>query len=324
MNFGRMTWIEIKNRIQKLFNHSEKKKWLEKLIQNLEELNKQDKNIPFKIIDIKVKGFSAKVCGLFAFISFNHMPWQYPDQNFWKIVFPHLQNKIFFCRIYKFERSDQLKIILDGQIAQFKQPELIESEEYRGLILKKPGYGLIIDIGLHFNWQCGSLVGILHKTQIKSDDSLDNYSPGDEITIEYRKKDENGLLYFGSDVERTDWFLQEPQKLVGQVVWARVMRVPGENQVSLSVKGKYKAYLPISKEYYDQRYIKRIKKAKDELYDGKIINCEVVGFERLKRTLKVKWLTEVDTDIIPDNPLMLYMDSETLERLLKMKNDAEQ
>lgn len=318
-----MIWNKITDSIQEVFKHSEKKKWFEELIRNLEELKKQDKNIPFKIIDIKEKGFTAKVCGLFAFISFNHMPWRYSDQTFWEIVFPHLQNKTFFCRIYKFEHSDQLKIILNGQVAQFRQPDLIESEEYRGLILKKTRYGLFIDIGLHFNWQCGSLVGVFHKMQIKRSDLFDNYSPGDEITVEYQKQDEKGHLYFGSDVERIDWFLQKPQELVGQVVWARVIKVPGENQVSLSVKGKYKANLTISKENYEPKYLKRIKEAKNNLYDGKIIHCEVIGFERLKEMLKVKWLTEVDTDIIPDNPLMHNMDSETLERLLKMKGDAQ-
>lgn len=317
-----MIWNKIKDSIQEVFKHSEKKKWLEELIQNLEELKKQDKNIPFKIIDIKETGFTAKVCGLFAFISFNHMPWRYSDQTSWNIVFPHLLNKTFFCRIYKFENNDQLKIILDGQVAQFKQPDLIESEEYRGLILKKTKYGLFIDIGLHYNWQCGSLVGLLHKMQIKRGDSLDNYSLGDEITVEYQKQDENGHLYFGNDVERIDWFLQKPQELVGQVVWARVIKSPGENQIRLSVIGKYQANLTISRENYEQKYIKRIKEAKNKLYDGKIINCEVTGFDRLKKILQVRWLTEVDTDIVPDNPIMNNIDKETLKRLSKIRNET--
>lgn len=70
-------------------------------------------------------------------------------------------------------------------------------EEYKGLIIKTADYGLFIDIGYHFDWKCGSMAGLLHKTQLAGSESLEDYKLGQEIKTIYHKPNKKRQIVVG-------------------------------------------------------------------------------------------------------------------------------
>ena len=40
----------------------------------------------------------------------------------------------------------------------------------KGVIINKTNYGIFVDIGYNFNWWCGSLVGMLHKSNFENEE----------------------------------------------------------------------------------------------------------------------------------------------------------
>ncbi len=133
--------------------------------ENLEQKILEDKNLPFWINQIKEKGFVIKINVLYGFISLYHMPWRYDDLESCKHVFEYLQDKTFFCKIHKFEK-EPLSITVNGDVPQFKKLSLTKDSEYEGVIIKKSRYGIFVDFGFNFNWQCGSFVQLIHKSNI--------------------------------------------------------------------------------------------------------------------------------------------------------------
>ena len=175
-------WNTIKDELLKALTISDSKKYISKLYDNIEKQKEENNSLSFVIKDIKEKGFVVKVGGLFGYISFNHMPWQYRNREAWDAVFPFIDGKVFFCKIYSVTKEDH-SIILDGDIPQFKKTELIENEKYKGIIINKTIYGVFVDIGYNFNWKCGSFVGLLHKSNFESDESFDKIKIGQSIDV---------------------------------------------------------------------------------------------------------------------------------------------
>jgi hypothetical protein len=120
-------WNTLKLDLKRIFNFQEKKSYLSKLAENFEELEQKGENIPFKITEIRRKGFVIKSAGLFGFISFDHMPWKYQNHNAWNAVFPSIKGKIFFGKTHQFQKNP-LSLILNGEIPQFKKIELNETD----------------------------------------------------------------------------------------------------------------------------------------------------------------------------------------------------
>jgi ribosomal protein S1 len=248
------------------------------------------------------------------------MSWKYFDNESWTAIAPNLIDKTFFCKIHKIDK-DPIAIILNGELPQFKKAELIIGEEYKGLIIKITDYGLFIDIGFHFNWKCGSITGLLHKSQFAANAKKSDYELGQEITTVYQEINKNGQPVFSNDREKIDWQIGKPQELVGQTIWAKVIRQPDSKTVNLLVKGKYKSILTIDKQAYAPKHRKKLKKAKNQLKHGEIVNCEVIGFNKTNRTLKINWITEIDPEIMVDNSISNNLDNDTLKKLITLKNN---
>ena len=111
-------WNTVCQNLKKIFAKPEQKSHLAKLVDNLARQDCANTNIPFKIIDIRDKGFIVKVGGLRGYISFNHMPWTYNNNVAWNAVFPYLKGKLFFSKIYQIQK-EPISIILNGEIPQF-------------------------------------------------------------------------------------------------------------------------------------------------------------------------------------------------------------
>jgi small subunit ribosomal protein S1 len=315
-----MIFESIINGLKNRFGISDKNDWISDRLNEIENHRDNFETLPFKIVEKKDFGFLTKVKGLYSYVSFYHMPWKYYDTESWIAIAPRLIGKKFFCKIHKIDK-DPIAIILDGKLPQFKTAELTIGEEYKGLVIKISDYGLFIDIGYHFAWKCGSLIGLLHKSQLADNDKISNYKLGQEITTVYQELNDNGQPVFCNEREIIDWQMGKPQELIGQTIWAKVIRQPEIKTVDLLVSGKYKATLTTDAKLYAPKYRTKIKNAKNELTHGEIINCEVTGFNEKNRTLKVNWLTEMDTDIVVDNSILNNLDNETLEKLIALKNE---
>ncbi|MFW5701142.1 MAG: S1 RNA-binding domain-containing protein [Cyclobacteriaceae bacterium] len=314
-----MIFESIINGIKERLGLSDKDDWITERLNEIENHRDNFDTLPFKIVELKDFGFLTKVKGLYSYISFYHMPWKYYDKDSWIAIAPSLIDKKFYCKIHKIDK-DPTVIILNGEIPQFKKAELIIGEEYKGLIIKITDYGLFIDIGFHYNWKCGSITGLLHKSQLTDNEKISDYELGQEIKTVYQELNKSGQPVFSNDREKIDWQIGKPQKLVGQTIWAKVIRQPESKAVYLLIKGKYKSVLTINKQAYAPKYRKIIKKAKNDLKHGEIVNCEVTGFNEKNRILKVKWLIEIDTEIIVDNSISNNLDNDTLKKLITLKN----
>jgi len=62
------------------------------------------------------------------------MPWKYENIKTWKAIYPAIKGKIFFGRVHQFCKAP-ISLILNGEIPQFKIPELNKNEKYKGIII---------------------------------------------------------------------------------------------------------------------------------------------------------------------------------------------
>lgn len=313
-----MIFETIINGIKEKFITTGKDNWIPERLYEMEEHRDNFDTLPFKIIELKDFGFLTKVKGLYSYISFYHMPWKYVDTESWIAIAPCLIGKKFYCKIHKVDK-DPIAIILNGELPQFKKVELTIGQEYNGLIIKKVDYGFFIDIGNHFDWSCGSVIGLMHKSQIANSEDLTNHKIGEQISIIYQGLNDNGQYLFSNDREKTDWQLGAPQGLIGEIMWAKVVRKENSNQIDLLIRGIYKAKLSLDKSQ-SSKYKRKLKQLKNGLVNGQIVNCEILEANDKNKTLKVKWLAEIDTDIELDNSLINNLDKETITNLIKVKN----
>ncbi len=315
-----MIWDNFVNDLKVVFSSTEKKEWLDKLIENIEKQQFEDVNLPFKIIKINEKGFVVKVSGLFAFISFNHMPWKYNDIDSWIAISPKLIGKVFFCKIHQLKK-EPLSIIVNGNIPQFKKTELIVGDEYVGVIIKKLKHGILVDIGCHFDWKCGSIVGFLHKSQFGFKDSFLNCTIGDEIQLCYQGLNEVEQIVLSQNTEINDWNSGKPQALVGKIVFVRVVRYQDETKIGFLVNEKYKGNITLLKKDYTPKYRRIISEAKRKLSDGEIINCEVIGFSVWKMSLALRWIVDLDTEMLIQDSIINKLDNNSLEKMIEKRNE---
>jgi len=284
-----MIWDYFINIIKRKISKPDKKEWLEKLVENLEKQRSENVNLPFKIIELKNTGFVAKVSGLFAFISFEYMPWRYSKFAYWAAIYPTLIGKTFYCQIHDIKKDPSLFIILNGTVNQLKKTELITGECYKGIIIEKTKYGVFVDIGFHFDWKCGSFIGLLHKSQFEPNQLLSDCLPGDEIEILYQGLNEKDQRIYSQTNEMLDWENEIPQGLIGQTVWVQIVR--NENEIKFLANGKYNGRISISKTHYFFGNKVKTKEVMENLKDGEIIYCEVTGANVKARILKLIWFS---------------------------------
>ena len=99
------------------------KDYLKRLITNLEHVENEDKTIPFYIQTVREKGLSVKIGGLFAYVPFSLMPWKSPLKDYWKTISPHIIGKKFFGKVHELNTDPNIKIIINGKVHLFKEPE---------------------------------------------------------------------------------------------------------------------------------------------------------------------------------------------------------
>jgi predicted RNA-binding protein with RPS1 domain len=314
-----MIFESIINWIKKGFGISDKEGWITARINEIESHRDNFDTLPFKIVDLKDNGFLTKVKGLYSYISFYHMPWKYLDPISWSAVAPSLIDKKFFCKIHKIHK-DPVAIILNGELPQFKKVELTFGEKYKGLIIKILEFGVFIDIGYHFDWKCGSLTGLLHKSQFAENERIDDFKLGQEIETFYQTLNKDGRIVFCNDQVNIDWQLGKPQELVGKVILAKVIRKTENKKVSLLIEGKYKANLETNNKISKAKNRTNINQFQRDLAVGKLIECEVTGFNERKKCLNVNLLVDYEADSVVGNSIQSNLDIKTIQKLINLKH----
>ena len=137
--------------------NSENKEWLQTLFENIEYVREQELIVPFKIVTIKTGGFQVRIQGLYGYIPFKLMPWNYRNADCWVSVFSMLKEKTFYGKVIQVDRSPVLRrvsrIIVDATMMQFKDVYLYSDEDYKGIVFHKAKNSVFVDIGFHFNWK---------------------------------------------------------------------------------------------------------------------------------------------------------------------------
>ena len=276
-----LDWFKLKLNFNWKLHFSNKKNYqptlqddyLPKLVDGIERQIENGGNLPFIIADIRERGFIIKIGGLYGFVSYLHMPWKYRNIDSWQAVFPTFKGKIFFCKIFHLEKNP-LSIIVNGEIPQFKKYDLIENENYKGIIIQKTSIGLFIDIGYNFNWECGSIVGMLHKDNFDTDEAFNQTKTGDIIETTFWGYNENKQPLLGINSQLKEWLTREIDKFIGEIFAVKVVKI-NDNVINYCIADKYNATLPITRTIYGAQRT-HIKNAVKQLCNGDIINCEVI------------------------------------------------
>jgi len=271
------------------------KEYVVKLAENLETLQKNNKKVSFIIVQKKSKGFTIKVGGLFAYVSYFDMPWTYSQNNpCWNAIANFLVGKVFFCHISQITR-DPLSIVVDAKIHQFKEVELIEKQEYKGIIISKAAYGLFVDIGYHFNWKFGSIVGLIHRSNTEYLSYIESKSVGKEITSIFYGYNGDGAIMLGDQHFQKEWHTGEINELLGTTQEVRII-IEKDGKRTYLVNDKYKGAFLIAKSTYSGLRDKA-RKFLNSVPHNEVIPCKVTKISRKK------------------NCLMLVLDDKIIEKL---------
>ncbi|HAN78974.1 MAG TPA: hypothetical protein DCQ31_15015 [Bacteroidales bacterium] len=299
--------------IKRIMQPAGNQEWFETQLAEIERHIEEDKNLPFFVHDIRENGFLVKVFGLYAYVSFRYMPWKYTSAEQWHAVFQAIKGKVFFGKIFKLAK-DPLSIQINAEIPQFRKFEIFENEEYKGIVVKKLKYGLFVDLGAHFEWKSGSLVGILHKSQFDTIEAFDAIELGQEIEIVYNGQDPRGNHLLGFDIEQTNWTPDDVEKLAGKIVTARFMH--NENEIfEFLVEDKYPAIMHVNKYLYPG-FHQQVRRTAQQLKPKQEINAEVLGIDLNDRLVVLKWLPNslnIDTETTELNTVV---SSKLLDKLL--------
>lgn len=281
-------WDEMKKGLNVMFKPPEKDSYLPKLIENLEQQKEEDNSLPFKILDIKEKGFIVKVGGLYAYISFFHMPWQYAHSELWKVVFPFIKEKVFFCKIHRISKYP-LSILVDGGIPQFRTAVLMEDEKYEGVVLKKTSDYLCVDIGFDFAWRFGSLPGICYKDDFEKVEMFNDQKIGEVVKLCFLGYSNNKQIILGNSSNDKDWYTGVLDDLLGTVCSVKVIKSPDAG-LHFLYDDQYVASLPVTSLIYKEN-TSRINHAIKNLKHGDVLHCKVEKVDRTKKVLRLKWET---------------------------------
>lgn len=272
---------------------TDEKDYLKKLFENVKYAFENNRKLTFKIVEPKEKGFVIQVGGLFGYISYYHMPWKYNSLEYWQNASDFLIDHFFVGKIHVLNENP-ISIFIDAKGQKFRKPELTEFTNYRGVVLHKSNYGFFVDIGLHFDWKFGSLLGLVHKSTLINETDYDNTNVRNEIKVMFQGYNQDGQLVLGDDRERGKWNTGAMNKLVGTVQNVNVV-INKDDRHEFYVQGEHKARIPILKEYYPN-FKTTAKKYIYGLKNGQTIKCEVMNINKKRNSFVLKLLFELQSD----------------------------
>lgn len=276
---------KIIRKIFKFLGFSRERHYLKDLINNIEGVYNEQKKITYSIYQIRQKGFVVKVGGLFAFVSFKHMPWQYPNYRYWTLISKSITEKRFYCNIYKVKRKPLL-ILIDGKIHLFKEIKLEPDREYRAIILNKSKMSFTVDAGYHFEWEYGSFMGLIQPNNLSENTLL--LDEGDEMKVRlYRDKQEELYKFVDANIP-AEWYNGQIEELIDTRQEAMVI-LNHANRREYVVQNKYRASTPATRDLYGTE-AEEVEKVLKDMDLNQNIPCIVVAVNKEEKKLILKVL----------------------------------
>lgn len=167
----------------------------------------------------------------------------------------------------------------------FTTPDLQQGHKYKGVVIQKTTYGLFVEIGIHFNWKYGSVVGLLHQSSFREPSSFTNTEEGQELPVTFLGYNKDGKTVLGGVWEKAKWATEEMEAMVGTKQQVFVMVIRGKK--TFFVDGMHKARAPITKLWYPD-YKDKAKDYIEGLQDGQTIFCEVIKISKKKDCFIIK------------------------------------
>lgn len=269
--------------------------YVQVLFDKMEACRQAGKIISFRLEEITKNGFKVKVGGLFAFVPFKIMPWQYSDKSAWEVVFPHMQGRHFSCKIDHIETIEgRRRLFLDPSVHRLQPPAFEEGQEYEGLVLKRTDYGVFLDLGFHHRWRSGSHVALLHISHLKNRGLvLQTIRPGDRLTATWFGINPEGRIQLEVPFNLSLPCPGLDLSLVEQVLSVQVKKDEESGKNSYIVGDGFIGRMPVTKHQYEggPAMKKAIREALQQLPDGCIIYCEVTAISyRRGGGLLLRWV----------------------------------
>ncbi|MDR1738607.1 MAG: hypothetical protein LBR66_07335 [Candidatus Symbiothrix sp.] len=263
----------------------------EQLFRNLEAAQVADKRMYFRFARYTDNGLWVKTGGMIAFMPFESAPWKYPVNQYWQYIMPTLTKTRFRCKVIETKRIEDARYEIKVDAGSYPPHSipLVIGAEHTGIVLEKNEQELLVDIGVHFRWRYGSMMGVLPVAEWKGEQSWDEINVQDFVKLIFIDKNEKGLVF-------TQTFEDEVPLTIGQIVTVQVHR--GENVAPyFMIDGKYKADMPVTKLIYPEKK-RRMQKLKGHWADGDLIKCEVLDFKPKRgwvvKCIDEEWLFEVN------------------------------
>ncbi|QTD38662.1 hypothetical protein JL193_05150 [Polaribacter batillariae] len=298
--------VFLKNLKNIIFKKPEEKNkdYLIELFKNIENIQKQNKSVSFTIVGVKKNGFLIKIKGLFGYVSFAHMPWKYSHLNKWRTVSKSLINTSFKGKIYQIKENS---ILVDAKNHALETPILVNDIEYQGIVIKKLKFGILVDIGYDFNWQYGSVIGLIYAKKTEKISFLNKIEVGNIITTTfsgYRESNKIVLTHKEIEKERDEKekdfnrFKQNTENYRKRVL----VKTYNENKI-FYLENKPIQILTQNK-YYKHLYNKNVvHKIINTLKDGDFIECYIVSIGENYKISAILNIHKVDSNQLKLNNL---------------------
>jgi DNA-directed RNA polymerase subunit E'/Rpb7 len=260
--------------------------YLQVLLDAVIKHQEADETVKATITKTNKLGFTVKVCGLYGYLPYSNMPWTYTKLNYWLLVAPSIVDYFFIGKI-ALVANNPIKVIIDATGHNLK-PYLLEVDKmYTGIILEKKRFGLIIEIGNHFNWKSGSIKGLIHKNFLENRDDYTLAQEGQSISTHYVGMGHNNKYLFGDFFISPTWNETYLETLVGTVQQATVTFNKLQKR-EYYIEGKYQCTVAILKALQPTPTRRNMRSYLKTLKDGDTIQCEVLSCNHKKKRLTIK------------------------------------
>ena len=241
----------------------------------------------FTIKKITRKGFIVIANGFETLVLFEEMPWIYYNSEIWEIIAPYIYGKTFYGTIETLTKNP-FEFSISSCFYQFKKANFVINEEYEGLILKKDLTYLLIDLGFHFNWKHGSIIGVLDKSTFLYSNFNPEYNIGKTIKVKYNGLFENGHLDLKKEKDILFWQNITKNEMIGLKVEVRYYK----NAVLYNefwVKDRYVGMLAFEYSIYREE-LNEIVELRNNLQNNEVIICQIMSINPFIGYFGLKWL----------------------------------
>lgn len=249
------------------------KGYLVPLFESIENAYINQETLTFQIVEPKNNGFVIKISGLFAFIPFANFSWTYSSLEIWRNISETFIGAYFRGKVQTYDK-ERPSIFVDAKQQVLQVPNLGRGKYYKCVICNRKDYGAFIDLGVHFNWRYGSILGLVHKSSLHEPLDMEIWKDGDIIDVLFHGYDEKERLILGDVYSRPIPIQEKVAPIIGTIQLVNV-KVDENGRYSFSVFDKFVVSIPIQKTIYPTTH-RVIRSYLKDLKDGDLIYCELL------------------------------------------------